>query len=73
MSNFELRNRYRVSDDRKQSNVDDFALVSVLLTLHVLLSCFTASRYVSFVDFERVIVDCLDMPLLHLNFFNWRK
>ena len=55
MSNFELRNRYRVSDDRKQSNVDDFALVSVLLTLHVLLSCFTASRYVSFVDFERVV------------------
>ena len=31
-------------------------------------TCFTASSWVSFVDFERVIADCLDKPLLHLNF-----
>ena len=30
--------------------------------------CFTASSGVSFVDFERVIADCSDMPLLHWNF-----
>ena len=31
------------------------------------LVCFTASSFVSFLDFEWVIVDCLDMPVLHLN------
>ena len=31
-------------------------------------ACFRASSCVSFVDYERVIADCLDMPLLYLNF-----
>ena len=48
-----------------KDNVNDVALVSVLLTLglfHGLFLCFFF-----FVDSEQVIADCSDMSLLHLN------